>query len=214
MLAVTDLRRTPEPPPPLRRLSGNMLALTFDDGPDSDHTPRLLDLLASAEVRATFFVLGRHAVRQPALVRRMIGEGHTLGSHGWSHAHPWWQSQRSAIRDVTRAAEALADLCGERVRWFRPPFGRLRHCMRTAAEAEGQHLVLWSRSVIDWGPFGTPSAIERRLRAALPGDILLLHDARNKRNRPDATLHALSATLPALRDRLHIVPLDQAQSYG
>jgi peptidoglycan-N-acetylglucosamine deacetylase len=215
MRTVTDRpQRTPGLEAPVLRLPHPMLALTFDDGPDPEHTPPLLDLLAGAEVRATFFVLGDRAVRHPALVRRIIDEGHAVGSHGWSHAHPWWQSRQSAIEDVTKAAEALADLCGERVRWFRPPFGRLRRCMRIAADLEGQRLVLWSRSVIDWGPFGTPSGIQRRLRAASPGDILLLHDARNKHNRPDATLHALSASLPELCGRLQLLNLDQAQPTG
>jgi peptidoglycan-N-acetylglucosamine deacetylase len=210
--STTDARDRTEP---LRRLSNDRLAaLTFDDGPDPRHTPRTLDLLAASGLHASFFVLGERATRHPALVRRIRREGHTLGSHGWSHRHPWWQAHDAAVADVTLAAIALSDVCGEAVRWYRPPFGRLRRCMLEAAAAEGQRVVLWSRSAIDWGPFGAAPAILRRLRRVRGGDIVLMHDALNKRNKPDASVLALETALPELRRRVRLVRLDDADASG
>jgi peptidoglycan-N-acetylglucosamine deacetylase len=192
----------------LRRLSdGSQLALTFDDGPDPQHTPPLLDLLAATNARATFFVLGERACAHRALIRRILSDGHTLGSHGWTHEHPWALSRAAAIAQVTRAANALDDLQGTAVQYFRPAFGRVRRCMIEAAALEGQRLALWSRSVVDWGPFGTVPAIQRRLSRARGGDIVLLHDAANKRNHPAATRAALAGALPFLAQRFTCVAL-------
>src|SRR2546428_10522031 len=76
-----------------RRLSGK-LALTFDDGPDAAHTPRVLDVLAEHAIKASFFLLGERAAREPALARRIADVGHDLGTHTWSHRRPWLSGPR------------------------------------------------------------------------------------------------------------------------
>ncbi len=188
---------------PLRRLPAAQqgVALTFDDGPDPEFTPRLLDLLAEAAQPASFFLIASKAVRHPALLRRMLDEGHQIANHGWDHRHPWWQFPASARMQVIRGKRELAELTGVAPRWFRPPYGRLRPCMSKAAHEHDLGIALWSRSAVDWGPLTTEQGIAARLDAIQTGDIVLMHDAPNKHNRPDLTLKVLPAFLAALRHR-------------
>jgi peptidoglycan/xylan/chitin deacetylase (PgdA/CDA1 family) len=167
--------------------------LTFDDGPDDDWTPRILDLLAEASAPATFFVIGCRAKAAAGVLRRSVAEGHEIGNHGWSHRHPFAMSARRARAEVADGAKAIADLLGRPARHFRPPHGRIRPCMVDEARAQGQTLVLWNLSAIDWGPMGGSHGIARRLRRAAAGDIVLMHDGNRGINRTAE----LAVTLPA-----------------
>lgn len=169
--------------------------LTFDDGPDPDTTPLLLDLLAARGVRATFFILGRQAVRHPWLVRRIHEAGHAVGNHTWQHFHPLRVTSQTAFEEIYKTTVLLEDQTGQSVSLFRPPYGYVRPCMREQARELGQRLLLWDRSAVDWGWFGHERLIAHRLNAVNPGEIVLLHDAVNKHNRPDATLNVLPGFL-------------------
>jgi|GEM_PF-5575357 len=175
--------------------------LTFDDGPDARWTPRILDILAQANVRATFFVVGRFALQQAALARRVAANGHELGNHTWSHRHPWMALSSTARKEVHDGAAAIADLIGRAPRFFRPPHGRLRRSMIEEAERGGQTLTLWNRSAVDWGPLGSARGIARRLIAAQAGDIVLMHDGGRGINRPDELVKALPEFLSNLSRR-------------
>ena len=109
--------------------AGRRLALTFDDGPDPEWTPRLLDALGTSGVRATFFLIGERADRAPALVRRMIAEGHEVGNHSWSHRSLWLCGPRTTAAEIGRAHERLAALTGTPPRHFRPPWGMVNAAM-------------------------------------------------------------------------------------
>jgi len=175
--------------------------LTFDDGPDARWTPRILDILAQANVCATFFVVGRFALEQVALVRRVAANGHELGNHTWSHRHPWTVLASTAREEVRDGAAAIADLIGRAPKFFRPPHGRLRRCMIEEAERGGQTLVLWNRSAVDWGPLGSARRIAHRLSAAQAGDIVLMHDGGRGINRPEELVKVLSEFLSNLSRR-------------
>lgn len=200
--------------PPQRFLADrDAVALTFDDGPDPAYTPHVLGVLAEQGVSATFFVIASRAERYPELIRRMREAGHTVASHGWEHRHRWWQSRRSAIRNILKAGRALDLLCSEPVGWYRPAFGCLGRGTLEAAARQGQRVVLWSRSAIDWGPWGTAAAVARRLGRVQGGDIVLMHDAPNRYNRPDATIQALPAAIESMRRRgLRLVALSETVS--
>lgn len=177
------------------------VVLTFDDGPDARWTPRILDILAHAQVHATFFVVGRYALEQAALVRRVADNGHELGNHTWSHRHPWTLLASSARREVRDGAAAIADLIGRAPKFFRPPHGRWRPCMIEEAERGGQTLVLWDRSAVDWGPLGCARGIARRLSAAQAADIVLMHDGGRGINRPEELVKVLPEFLSNLGRR-------------
>jgi peptidoglycan/xylan/chitin deacetylase (PgdA/CDA1 family) len=174
-------------------LSGGapQVCLTFDDGPDPNYTPKVLDILAAAGVRATFFVVGMAAARHPGLIRRMVRDGHEIGNHTWSHTHPRLVRRGQVTQEVVAARNALADITGQHPCYFRPPFGYLRAAMLKAAQEHDQTVVLWSLSGKDWGPMGHAAFIARRLSRTRAGDIILLHDAQRKYNRPWATLRVL-----------------------
>jgi peptidoglycan/xylan/chitin deacetylase (PgdA/CDA1 family) len=175
--------------------------LTFDDGPDPDFTPRILDALGEADMRATFFTIGEQARRSPELVRRAAAEGHEIANHSFSHRHPWLMGSRAARQEVRQGAEVLRDVLGRAPRYFRPPHGRMRACMSDEAQASGQAVVLWDVSAIDWGPLGKAPRIAQRLARIEPNDIVLMHDGRNEHNRPDELLKVLPQLLCAFRDR-------------
>ena len=179
----------------------NTVYLTFDDGPDPEWTPRVLDALDEAQVPATFFAIGEEAKRSPDLVRRIHSTGHAVGNHTYSHRHPWFMSQRAARAQVRDGAQALSDVTGVAPRFYRPPHGRYRPCMSDEAHRCGERVVLWDVSAIDWGPLGTAEAIEKRLHAVRGGNIVLMHDGRNQHNRPDELIKILPAFLKRLADR-------------
>lgn len=186
--------------PAMARLpAAGSVYLTFDDGPDEHWTPRILDLLAQRNVLATFFVVGRFALEQPELVRRIAAQGHEVGNHSWSHRHPWTLSPEAARLEVRDGAAAIADLIGQEPIFFRPPHGRLRRSMLEEMERGGQALVLWDRSAVDWGPLGRASGISRRLKAVQGGDIVLMHDGGRGINRPEELVKVLPQFLDHLK---------------
>jgi peptidoglycan/xylan/chitin deacetylase (PgdA/CDA1 family) len=126
------------------------LALTFDDGPNPAFTPQLLDILARHGVHATFFMVGRYAQAQPALVRRIIAEGHQIGNHSWSHINLAFASASSINNQLSRTSETLEQISGAPVRYFRPPFGARRPEVLRAARRLGLVPVLWDAMTSDW----------------------------------------------------------------
>lgn len=202
-VAGAIVRRLPSP--------ATTFFLTFDDGPDPGWTPRVLDLLARYEARATFFVLGRLASRHPPLLRRALALGHAIGNHSYAHRHPWLLSARSAHAEVRDGAEAIAQATGAWPRWYRPPHGRLGRYGRDAARECGESIALWSRSAVDWGPLASRAAVARRLEGVGAGEVVLLHDGPLRHNHPGCTLAALPGVLETLKGRgLRSAPLPLA----
>lgn len=175
--------------------------LTFDDGPDAQWTPRVLDALAAAGARATFFMIGVHALKFPELVRRIDAEGHATGNHTFSHRHPWLLSGKEARNEVQAGAKVLEDILGHAPRFYRAPHGRHRACMDDEARRGGEAVVDWDLSAIDWGPLGNAQRIAMRLARARGGDVVLMHDGRNRHNRPGELMRVLPEFLQRLRAR-------------
>ncbi len=127
------------------------IALTFDDGPNPAWTPKLLDVLAAHEVRATFFMLGGFAQSQAELVRRVAAEGHLVGNHSWSHPDLSRTPARKVREELTRTSDLLEQTIGAPVRYFRPPFGARRPVVFRIARELGLTPVLWNAMTNDWG---------------------------------------------------------------
>lgn len=153
------------------------VALTFDDGPDRVHTPRLLDLLDDLDVRATFFVCASDALHEPALTREIVERGHELGSHGYHHASHRRRWPNDIVSDVRRAGEALRSITGEWPRLYRPPMGAA--VLPTHLVCAGRHaLTLWSADGTDWSHMATPESVCNQVIAQVTGgEIVLLHDS-------------------------------------
>ena len=152
------------------------VALTFDDGPNADATPAVLDALAAADVRATFFVLGRHAERWPELVRRMAVEGHTVGNHGYFHRKLHLKSPAYVRRDLELGTATIEAACGVRPRYFRAPHGFRSPWVTAIASSLGQRTVGWSLGVWDSDRPGAETITRRAVAGVSPGALLLLHD--------------------------------------
>jgi peptidoglycan/xylan/chitin deacetylase (PgdA/CDA1 family) len=140
------------------------LALTFDDGPNPAWTPRLLDILSSHDVRATFFLLGSHAQAEPALVRRIVESGHTIGNHSWSHPNLALTAAGRVREELTRTSQALEQIAGAPVKYFRPPFGARRPYVLRTARSLGMVPVMWNAMTSDWSEPSTDKIVEQLTR--------------------------------------------------
>ncbi len=153
-------------------------AITFDDGPHPEHTPRVLDVLARRGVKATFFLIGRLAQRCPELVRRIAEEGHTIGNHSFEHSDPEQTTARALLDEVRQTDELLAGLVGPRARLFRPPKGRLTLVKLWGLWCAGQTVVLWNRDPRDYACRSADDLQQWVQRnPARGGDLFLFHDA-------------------------------------
>jgi peptidoglycan-N-acetylglucosamine deacetylase len=160
----------------------DQLALTFDDGPNPRWTPRLLDTLARHQARATFFMLGRFAKSESALVRQIADAGHLIGNHSWNHPNLARSPSRLIREELVRTSDTLAEILGRPIRFFRPPYGARRPFVLGTARELGMTPVTWNAMTSDWID---PSAehiaaelakkIERNQRAGRASNIVL-HD--------------------------------------
>ncbi len=177
-----------------------VVALTFDDGPHPEVTPRVLEILRERGVRATFFLIGKHVERHPEIVRRIVADGHALGCHSYEHSYLFWSlPAKRLLREVRASQAAVEAASGEACRWFRAPVG-MKNCFLSPVLARcGLELVSWDvrfpgSKTTDRG------TLDRRLRKkVVPGSILLLHDGhdRSPEGNP-GTIEALPRILAAL----------------
>jgi peptidoglycan/xylan/chitin deacetylase (PgdA/CDA1 family) len=175
------------------------VALTFDDGPDPVHTPKVLDLLGAAGARGTFFVVGERAAGAPDLVREMAARGHEVENHTWSHSNLWLCGPRRTEREIARAHEAIASLTGRPPRFFRPPWGMVNLAVFTTLRRLGTPCVLWSLQPEGRRPVAPHEMASRVLRGIGPGAIVDLHDAEGVPGAPGRLLEALPPMLEGLR---------------
>ncbi len=177
------------------------VALTFDDGPHPEGTPAVLEVLARAGARATFFVIGEQVRRRPSLVGEIVAAGHVVALHGNRHRLQLRMTGSQVADDVTRGLEAISDAIGAECVWHRPPYGIYSPAGLRAVRDAGLQPLLWSRWGKDWRKFTTPARIaSRALAGVLPGDVILLHDAdfyssRNSHRRTAAALGLILAEL-------------------
>lgn len=179
------------------------VALTFDDGPNPAATPLILDTLARTQVSATFFILGRHAERWPALVERAAREGHELGNHGWHHRKLHVHGPAYIRRDLTMGTTAIEAACGVRPQVFRAPHGFRNPWVTPIARSLGQTTIGWSLGVWDSAKPGVEAIARRTIDGARHGSILLLHDGDGYDPAGDRmqTALALPLIIAGLRER-------------
>jgi peptidoglycan/xylan/chitin deacetylase (PgdA/CDA1 family) len=153
-------------------------ALTFDDGPDPQHTPAMIEMLARHGVQATFFVVGERARRYPQLMREIAAHGHTIGSHTHTHRVITELSREELARELDLCGRVIADTTGQdETRLLRPPKGRISPASLLRARALGYCVVHWSVTYSDYLRDGLDSLLARiRARPPRPRDIVLMHD--------------------------------------
>jgi peptidoglycan/xylan/chitin deacetylase (PgdA/CDA1 family) len=191
-------------------------ALTIDDGPDAEVTPAVLDLLAAHGAHATFFCIAEKARAHPALLRRMLREGHSVQNHTLRHRHDFSISGAAALRrEIGAAQDLLSELCGVAPHCFRAPAGLRSPLLDPVLHALGLHLVAWTRRSYDTRDTSADRVLARLTSGFADGDILLLHDgnaARSPDGRP-VVLEVLPRLLRAAKAAgLHAVTLNEALS--
>lgn len=187
---------------------GRTISLTFDDGPDPESTPRVLDILAARGIRASFFLIGERAARYGSLVRRIAEAGHDLGNHSWSHRSLWLAGPGRTVDEVRRGHAAIADVAGTPPRFFRPPWGMTNLALFPVLRTLRTPCVFWT--VQTEGQWAAPAAlqIERARRRARPGAILDLHDADGVPGAGPRLVEALPSMIAALgADGYALAPL-------
>lgn len=155
------------------RTKENVAALTFDDGPHPVFTPMILDVLAAHDAKATFFVLGAAAAREPALISQIVDAGHELGNHSWDHPSLPLVSGLEIRSQLARTRSCLAP---NAIRLMRPPFGDQSLRTYVYARLLGYEVVVWHAHAEDWLDHDDTDIAAKLSRRLKPGVILLLHD--------------------------------------
>lgn len=182
---------------------GNLVAVTFDDGPNEPYTSQILDILKKRGVKATFFLIGVNAWTYPDDVRRIAAEGHEIGSHTFSHPYMIKESGATMLSQIEEGNRAIEEVAGVTPRWFRPPHGFRDPRLFPKTRRMGLDVVEWSNMPRDWTRPGTDVIVKRTLKDLKPGDIILLHDGANTFHGGDRseTVAALPRILDAIAAR-------------
>jgi len=172
---------------------GPYIALTFDDGPHPSNTPRLLDMLKQRNVKATFFVVGSNVQAYPAIMKRMVAEGHEVANHTWGHPDMTKLSQAALKKEMDTTRDAIIATTGVAPRLCRPPYGATNSAIKAWLKSEyGYPSILWSVDPLDWKKPGASVVADRLVAGASNGGILLVHDI----HKP--TIDAMPSTLDRL----------------
>ncbi|MDE6957241.1 MAG: polysaccharide deacetylase family protein [Lachnospiraceae bacterium] len=149
------------------------VALTFDDGPHPEYTPKLLDALKERGVKATFFLIGKNAKVHPEIVKRIADEGHVIGNHTMNHAEITKMADADAFLELDENRKLLEGITGMPVEYMRPPFGAWQKSLENKVNAMP---VLWSVDPLDWTTENTEEIVRKVIEEVEEDDIILLHD--------------------------------------
>lgn len=176
------------------------LYLTFDDGPSSEYTPRLLDLLQQYDIKVSFFVVGRAAEKHPEIIHRMKEEGHFIGLHSLEHCSAYLMTPQRTKKDFAESLQILRRLDIE-PRGYRPPWGHQTPWSRKEAERQDLEIMLWDVMAEDWRKNTTSEEIAGKLwERVTPESIICLHDGRCGQA-PERMIDALEIVLPRWIER-------------
>ena len=153
------------------------VALTFDDGPNAEYTPKILDILKQWNVKATFFCIGSEVEKNPQLAAKIAEEGHLIGNHSYSHVNsfPLFSAKKMSV-DLRRCEEALQSATGKTVRFFRPPFGVTNPTLKRALKKFDYHVIGWNIRSLDTSTKDADKVVSRIIQQIRPGSVILLHD--------------------------------------
>jgi len=159
------------------KINRPFVALTFDDGPHATNTPRLLDILRSRNVKATFYVVGTNAKRYPHILQRMVAEGHEIGNHTVTHGNLTKMSPTQVRNELRSSHDTIVAATGVAPRTMRPPYGAITANQKSWIRQEfGYPSTLWNVDPKDWKKPGSSVVASRLVNGARPGGILLVHD--------------------------------------
>ncbi len=200
------LQRRPFPP------GTKLVALTFDDGPWPGQTQRILEILASQNVKATFFMMGLRVQREPSLAKRVVAEGHQVGNHTQTHQLLGHATPAQVIYQMATGEATIRRYTGVEPTWFRAPGGTVTLTVKQEARAIGERIAGWTVDTMDWRKPPAHQIVKRVAGAVRPGAIVLMHDGGGDRKQ---TIDALPETIRQLKAMGYtFVTLDQMYPLG
>lgn len=175
-----------------------VIALTFDDGPHKKYTPEILDILSKYNAKATFFIVGENAEKNPELALRVHEEGHELAIH--TYTHPLRTNVSKLMKEIKQSHATIFGITGYSPVLFRPVEGQYTDAMIDAIIQEGYKVVMWSwhLDTFDWKNPGEKRIVNTVLKGAKPGSVVLFHDGGGNRAQ---TVRALKKILPELEEQ-------------
>ena len=174
-------------------VDGPYIAMTFDDGPSAALTPKLLNILAAHQIKATFFVIGENVAEHPEIVARAAREGHEIGNHSWSHPNFGKMSDDGVRSQLQRTDDAIKSVTGSRPTLLRPPYGSITaREKRWIHDQFGYQIILWDVDPYDWKRPGPSVVRSRILKETRQGSIVLSHDIH------PGTIEAMPSTFDGL----------------
>lgn len=187
------------------KTSEKHVSITFDDGPNSGFTPKVLALLEKHNAKATFFLIGKNVEKHPEIVFQIIEEGHTIGNHSYSHSKNFgfFSSEKVAL-ELKQTNSILKEITGKELKLFRPPFGVTNPNIKKALKKTGLFSIGWSKRSLDTTNLSEEKILKRVISNLKKGDIILLHDSSAK------TVAVLEQLLLFLQSHeLQSVPVDR-----
>lgn len=163
------------------KIAKNFISITFDDGPNSEFTPKVLVLLKEYNAKATFFLIGKNAEKHPEIVRQMIEEGHSIGNHSFSHSKYFgFFSSKKIMNEMERTNAIFKKITGKTPRMFRPPFGVTNPNIKKALNKTDMCSIGWSKRSLDTTMLSEEKILKRITSNLRKGDIILMHDCSEK----------------------------------
>ncbi|MDP3025345.1 MAG: polysaccharide deacetylase family protein [candidate division Zixibacteria bacterium] len=184
------------------RVPEKVVALTFDDGPSPEWTPKILDELKKAGVKATFFMIGKYVEKYPQIARRVTEEGHDIGNHSYDHKVLIYCRMKTLEREINEAERVIKDVTGQKTHYFRPPKAWLTNKEKEKIKEMGYQIILWTLNSKDWVTFDDKYIVKFIVRHVEPGDIILFHDGGGVFSTEGGNRHETVKTIPQLVQKL------------
>lgn len=173
------------------------VALTFDDGPDNNYTPKILDILKKEHVKATFFVVGAMAKRYPSSLKRINDDGHIVANHSWNHPLLSKMTESAVLKQIEDTNNVVTSVIGKTPLFVRPPYGALNEKLEKAIGNRGYKLIYWNVDTLDWNNQTEDNILAIVKKEMKPGSIILQHNAGTESIQ--ATVDALPKLIAYLR---------------
>ncbi|HHY46072.1 MAG TPA: polysaccharide deacetylase family protein [Firmicutes bacterium] len=177
------------------------VAITFDDGPDDEYTPKILDILRDHGVRATFFLIGSSAEKHPEVVKRIVAEGHAIGNHTYHHVNLANMAPWQVVMELKKANTALSRITNHWPLAVRPPYGAMDPLAVEAVAKEGYKVVLWTVDSLDWRGLPKAKVLDNVIPELKSGVIVLHHSAGGPEEDLSGMLEALPTIIKTLQQK-------------
>lgn len=199
--SVTQNESKAQPSPAPEPAIKQVIALTFDDGPDNKYTNQILDILAEHEVKATFFVVGKQVESHPETMKRIVDEGHAVGNHSWDHKNFTQLKPDQMKQQIAKTNKAIKEAAGIETTWFRLPYGAQNNQVKNVIDETGNSNILWTVDTRDWAGTSPEAMMDNVKQNAKPNGIILMHSFGGKGGKLDNTVAFLPKLIHYLREQ-------------